>query len=208
MQTDSRLGNGRFHALVLLLLLSVSVPARCDQHEMERSLRQQFEKRALILRHFYSDSKLRFDKEGNLLGHATPGYCTSDSMIYVAGLSIDKHSVLTLKGKRVLNIFDEKTGYFTNLVTKEPIQVVVELDSTWQDAAQVESLLEKIATTDIRQTANVVPKYWQCWLFGDVEKSKDGKWKCSIGKEAKIAESVVPSPESGETASQTHPRFS
>jgi TonB family protein len=184
MHTVSRFSGSRqfqlyTHTLILLSLLSFAVPARSDQHEMETSLRNHFEKRILVLRNFYSDSTLHFDKEGNLLGDAKLGYCSSDSTIYVDGMKIDKQHVLTIKGKRVLNLFDEKSGHLNNVLTKVPIQIVVELDSTWQDASQVELLLDKIVTTDIRQTADAIPKYWQCWIYGSVEQSEKGIWKCS-----------------------------
>jgi TonB family protein len=184
MHTVSKFGTIRnfqyhSHALILLLLLSVAVPARSDRREIESSLRNHFEKKTLILRGFYSDSTLHFDKGGNLQGYATLGHCTSYSTIYVTGLKIDKQHVLTIRGKRILNLFDDKTGHLDNVLTKEPIQIAVELDSTWQDAFQVESLLDKIVTTDIRQAADAIPEYWQCWMYGDVDQIDKGKWKCS-----------------------------
>jgi len=133
MQIASRFGRSLPH-VVALLLLSVAASASFAQEEMQSSLRQHYAKRVWVLRHFYADSKLRFDKEGKLLGDAGLGHCTSDSTIYIAGLTVDDNNVLTLKGKRILNMFDEKNGSFKNLVTKEPIQVTVELDPTWNDA--------------------------------------------------------------------------
>ena len=141
MHTVSRIScNGCLHfrisALFLITLLSVAVPARANQSTMEATLRSGYEKKLVILRHFYSDSKLHFDKEGKLLGNSPQGYCTSDSTIQIESLSIDKHHVLTIKGRRVLNLFDEKTGRFSNLITNQHIQISIELDPTWQEPSQ------------------------------------------------------------------------
>ena len=164
----------RTHASVLIVLLLLAVPARPAEREIENVLRPEYEKKVLIIRHFYADSKLHFNKDGKLLGDARQGYSTSDSMVYIDSLSIDKHGLLTLKGKRILNIFDEKSGRFSNIGTKEGIQVSVELDSTWQDVSQVRVLLDRVFTTDIRQTAEDVPKFLQCWLYGNAERSEAG----------------------------------
>ena len=176
-----------------MVLLSFVVPARPAQREIENLLRPEYEKKVLILRHFYADSKLRFDKDGKLLGDARRGYSTSDSMVYIDNLSIDKHGALSLKGRRILNIFDDKTGRFSNIGTKEGIQISVELDSTWQDASQVRVLLDRVFATDIRQTTEEIPKFLQCWQYGNAERKEDGRWHCPSRKKdvpiARIADS-------------------
>jgi len=180
------------HAIVCVAVLMLFViPARSDRRQLEDALKPAFQNKVVFLRGFYSDEKLRFDSQGNLIGTATAGVWTLDSSLLITDLSVDRHNLLTLKGKRVINVFDDDKGMFVNLTSNSRVQIAVELDPSWQDAAPVLTLLEKVIPSAFPQSADTLPDYWQCWIYGHTTRNKEGdkwkggKWQCSLDKAAK-----------------------
>jgi TonB family protein len=172
------------------LLLLFATPVRADRRQLEDALKPAFQNKIVFLRGFYSDANLRFDSQGNLIGTATAGVWTVNSTLLITGLNVDRYNLLTLKGKRVINVFDDDKGRFVNLTSNSRVQIAVELDPGWQDAAPVLTLLEKVIPSAFVQPADTVPDYWRCWLYGHTTRSKEGgpwksvKWQCSLDQVA------------------------
>jgi TonB family protein len=168
-------------AVCLMLLLSFAVPARSDRRQLEDALKPVFQNKVVFLRGFYSNAKLRFDRNGDLVSNAATGFWTVNSTILISDLRIDRHNLLTLKAKRVINVFDDATGKFVNLTSDKSVQIEIELDPAWQDAAPVLALLGKVIPSSFGELSATVPAYWQCWLSGHPTRDKEnGNWQCSL----------------------------
>jgi TonB family protein len=164
-----------------MLLLLFAVPARPDRRRLEDALRPVFQNKVVFLHGFYSDSSLRFDRNGDLVGNSATGVWTVNSTILITDLRINRHNLLMLKGKRVINVFDDDTGKFVNLTSGTSVQVELELDPAWQDAAPVLALLGKVIPSSFGPLSSSVPAYWQCWLSGRTTRDKkSGNWQCSL----------------------------
>jgi TonB family protein len=167
-------------SLAVLLLFAVS--ARADRPQLEDDLRSELRGKVVFLRGFYADAKLRFDRDGNLIGSATAGVWTVDSTIVISDLSIERQNLLIIKGKRALNVFDNRKGKFVSVPSSKSVQLAIELDPVWQDAAPILALLEKVIPSSFQQLSASVPDYWQCWVSGHATRDmQNGKWQCSLG---------------------------
>jgi TonB family protein len=163
-------------AIFALALLAPGI-AKADQAQIESALQSEYENKVVLLRGFYTNPALRFDANGKPVGKADPGYWSSDGMLQIGEVSLVQ-GVLHIGGKRIANAFDAKAGRFRNVATRYPVQIEVELDPAWQDAAPVQELLGKIFPGDLKDLLDALPDYWR-WCVGDgIHRDKTGGWAC------------------------------
>ncbi len=169
----------RFVCLASLMLMAL--PAWSEQNQIENELRPLLQNKVVVLQNFYVGSKLRYGPDGSLLENSGRGYWSSDGLIEISTLKVDKSHTLVVKGLRVVGKFDKDSGRIVHVRTKVPVTLLISLDPSWQDSAQVQNLLGKVIATDVYATlAGVLPEYWKCWLFGKIKGDKEHGWKCSM----------------------------
>ncbi len=162
----------------LFLILLCGIPLFADQAGVESALREEFVDKIVIVRGFYDGSKLRFNKDGKLIGTATPGYWTSEGMVKVSEINLSS-GILQIKAKRLLNVFDRSTGKFGNFDAHESVQLEVQLDGVPLEVNPVRQSMLKVIATDLSELKAMTPDYWECWINGRAQRSDKGMWICS-----------------------------
>jgi TonB family protein len=179
----------------LCAILLVGMPVFADQAGVENALRAEFVDKIVIVRGFYDGSMLRFDKDGKLIGKATPGYWTSEGMVKVSDLSLSS-GILLIRAKRILNVFDRSTGKFGNFDAHDSVQLEVQLDGVPLEVGSVRQSMLKVIATDLSELKTMTPDYWECWMNGRARRSGNGEWICSGIK------NLIPGKDSAQTGQE------
>lgn len=169
-----------YNVLAVFLALPLLAPcaAWADRAQIESILKSEYQNKVVILRGFYSDAKLRFGSNGKPVGKVNPGYWSSDGMLQVTHISLDRQSTVLIRGTRVVDEFDDKAGAFRYVDTKRPVEIGIELDRSWHDATPVRELLGKMFSGNINDMANTLPDYWQWCMAGGIHADRKGAWGC------------------------------
>src|SRR5579884_4150504 len=88
-----------------------------DPAQIEHSLRQSYEKQTRLLQSYYSDSHLKYDTTGKLIGTAHPGPWTL-SYVAINSLKLSRGQ-LEIRGRRVSARIIGKPTQITYLPTNE-----------------------------------------------------------------------------------------
>jgi len=94
-------------------------------------------------------------------------------------LSIERQNLLIIKGKRALNVFDNRKGKFVSVHPANP-STRHRTRSVWQDAPS-SALLEKVIPSSFQQLSALVPDYWQCWVPASHTRYAEWQMQCSLG---------------------------
>jgi TonB family protein len=89
-------------------------------------LANSLEKHAVVMRHYYTDSKLQFDSTAQLISKGTEGFGPTDGRIYVTEvrLTADK---LVLNGTRLINVYNaaQETWEAADMGRKVSVEVAL-----------------------------------------------------------------------------------
>lgn len=187
-------GRARRRAL-LPLILAIALPHLwADQGDIETALKRDMQDKIVILRNFYTGQELQFDSHGDLIGDAKPGYWTSDGMLQISDVGVDlRAGRLLLRGHRVINEFDHEKCQFASIVTRRAVEIFLQLDPSWQDAAAVRRIVDKVLIGDMNQLPSLVPDYWQGWL-GEIKRvMRDGHSECQAADLHPMSQQPSPS---------------
>ena len=100
----------------------------------------------LILRNFYTNQKLNFDRHGTLLTDGTPGFGPTDGRVYVKDVQLAANR-LTIRGERPVSLFDPGTGDTTLLGLHRKVEIDVELPPDKPPDESARALLDQIFFT-------------------------------------------------------------
>ena len=150
--------------------------ASAQQSDIAQALRPELQNKNLVLRGFYRGKELLYRSDGSLEIKAKQGFWASDGLVHITNVSMDKYGALVLTGQRIISVFDHKTQCFGNAITKLPIEIHIELDPAWNDAAPVRTLLNQIFGFGIGTLQAYVPSYWRRWLTGTPAAMPNGEW--------------------------------
>ena len=87
---------------------------------LDNVIASEYPDKILTLRHFYSGDRLHLYGDGTLVDDAPAGTWTSDGQIEVRDAS-QNGSVLTIKARRVYQVYDSKRNQFVDALTLIPI---------------------------------------------------------------------------------------
>jgi TonB family protein len=82
------------------------------------------ENHAVVLRNYYTDPKLAFNSDGDVMSAATPGFGPSDGRVYVEKVKL-KSDRLTLTGKRTAPMYDHNINSFWLATLKMPVTIEI-----------------------------------------------------------------------------------
>jgi TonB family protein len=159
-------------AISLGLILTLTAPVFIHASQLEDELSSELNNKIVIFRSFPIDNRVVFDSSGNQVGGKGRGYWSAHSMVEIHDVSIHRGD-LRLKGLRILNLFDDKTGTFKNERTKQTFEARIQLDRSWRDANAVRPLLDEVLLRDPKQMGTIVPEYWKD-CFVDMLQTKTG----------------------------------
>ena len=135
------------------------------QGDVEAAIRTKYEKKILMLRNFYQDGHLDYDKDGTVEGNPHVGSWT------LARVEITKVKVkpqrLELEGIRIGDVYDNKQSKFVPILTKERVRIGIDLDTSRMSLIDV--ALSRVFLRDSERIADLVPPYWQAVTNGRVE---------------------------------------
>src|SRR5262245_35944460 len=105
--------SGSFIHLVLVggLLAITSMASAQSATDQARQLELQYKGKFLRVRHLLSDSKIRYDTKGNLVGKWHPGRWTSHSTVEVTKVEM-KERLVKIKANRLLLNYSRGTHKF------------------------------------------------------------------------------------------------
>jgi TonB family protein len=98
---------------------------------------------AVVLRHYYKDSKLKFDSDGRLISKATEGYGPADGRIYLHEVRLSpQHLVLT--GNRLIDVYNPTQDKWEFAEAEKPTVIEVALPALSSPENVVPGLLNSI----------------------------------------------------------------
>lgn len=101
------------------LLVFLSVPSAFAGN-LDNVIASEYPDKILTLRHFYTGDQLHLYGDGTLVDDAPPGTWASDGQVEVRDAS-QNGSVLTIKGRRIYQVYDSKSNQFVDALTLIPI---------------------------------------------------------------------------------------
>lgn len=101
------------------LLVFLSVPCAFAGN-LDNVIASEYPDKILTLRHFYGGDRLHLYGDGALVDDAPAGTWASDAEIEVRDAS-QNGSVLTIKGRRIYQVYDSKRNQFVDALTLIPI---------------------------------------------------------------------------------------
>jgi TonB family protein len=105
---------------LLLALVVTGLPAdAADRAGLDQRLKAEYRGRILILRHFYTDEDLKYDKRGELLVGGPAGPWTLWGKVRISDTKVTGDSIL-LKGERLLLVYDAVHKEFRDLFSFDP----------------------------------------------------------------------------------------
>jgi TonB family protein len=105
--------------LGMLLLLGPRVPCAFAGN-LDNVIASEYPDKILTLRHFYTGERLHLYGDGTLVDDAPAGTWASDGQVEVRDAS-QNGSVLTIKARRIYQVYDPKRNQFVDALTLIPI---------------------------------------------------------------------------------------
>jgi TonB family protein len=168
------LNRNRIYLIGLFVLLAVpSVYAG----NLDNVIASEYPNKILTLRHFYSGERLHLYADGTLVDEAPSGTWTSDGQIEVRDAS-QNGSVLTIKARRIYQVYDAKRKIFVDAITllptypeklqkevekslkKRQVEIRIEMPPT-PDPKEIPETLHAVFLAPGESAANVVPPYYR-----------------------------------------------
>jgi len=150
--------------LWITILLFLFAPTN-DPAQIEQSLRQSYEKQTRLLRSYYSDSHLRYDATGALIGTAHPGPW---ALGYVAINSLKlNHGQLEIRGKRVGARIMDKPTQIAYLPAHQDVRIEIDCSPT-PDESTLRGAIEHVFNPVDQIVVPALPDYWHDLLNGNV----------------------------------------
>ena len=155
-----------------LLVLLANLASAEDLSRIEHSLRQSYVTQTRTLQKFYSDSHLKYDASGALVGPGHPGSWTL-GYVTINRLKLTQ-SQLEVRGNRVAVRIDE-TNHKSYIRENEDVRIDIALSAT-PDEATLRSAMDRVFYMPDTSIASDVPDYWRDLLSGNVVRaaSPDG----------------------------------
>jgi TonB family protein len=193
-----RLPRSRFLIATLTAAL-LAIPASAGPSDLEQHLRDQYVKKTLVLRGFYSGKHLRYDSAGMPTSPQTSGDWTADGFVRVNEVHFS-HQRLMVKAGRLDLAPDYRKGFQLQSKESAHIEIAADLSADNPRLDQVDALMSRIFLTPHDNLADLVPDYWrQCVSDGEVGKGSN----CRFSSEILAIPGLAPS-----TASATPPSAS
>jgi TonB family protein len=133
--------------LSLALTLTACVQAYGQPASYSQQLSVLLVKHSVILRHFYTDSELRFDSSGQLQSKSAEGFGPSDGRFIVEQVHLSPDTVV-LTGRRVIEIFDSGSNNWQISDLGKPISVTIQLAQNEPQQSSVNRLLGLVFLTN------------------------------------------------------------
>lgn len=139
-----------FHFLIGMVTAQTGISSH-----LESDLRRDFEKKAVLVRHFYEGSLLRYDDSLRPVG-APEGSWTVTGYVEIKQLRIE-NDVVTIEGRRLAAIYDEKQRNMRLARYDEPVLFKIPVRSD-DDARRK---FDQIFVTIGEDPATLVPSHWR-----------------------------------------------
>src|SRR4051812_44246501 len=142
---------------VLFCLLSATLAGAQSalSSNLEKDLRERFEKRVLLIRHFYEGPLLRYDDSLKAI-RAPEGTWTVSGYVQIKKIQV-KDGGVVIEGRRLAAIYDEKQHNMRLVRYDEP--VIIKLTARSDDDAR-----KKVAQIFVGNSDDIValvPSYWR-----------------------------------------------
>jgi TonB family protein len=164
-------------AVIVIGAIASSI-AVAERRDVEMGLKNELEKKIVVVRGIYSGEKFRFDSNGNPVGKAVKGSWSSSGMVQVSRVSLDDKGLLDLKARRIVNVFNQEKGKFDNLLSPMNVQITIELGAASGSLESAKVVLDKIFTRDPNVLLANAGGYWTCWMSGRAARDEKGDWRC------------------------------
>jgi TonB family protein len=140
-------------ALVSLLLLCTMPRAFAD--DLGHNLQSEFRDQIRLIRGFYQDSSLHYDKDGVLIKGGHPGSWTT-SYMYVEGIDM-KPDAIEILGVRLAQVNTE-SGFRP---MRTSARITIKIDEPTLDEEVVRKSLARVFIDSTESIADLLPEYWR-----------------------------------------------
>jgi TonB family protein len=142
---------------VILAILAVSAtPLRADDKALEKYAAGLLQGSTLIVRNFYSNTKLEYDSDGNLLNRPETS-CWERGRVRIKRVKLNQ-GILELQGDHVATIYDARTDSFRDFGDLGKVSIDVSFAKTAASEASVTQALSHIFLTKGDKLRDLIPK--------------------------------------------------
>jgi len=155
----------RFQSLLSFAAVLVAVVPALSQTpvEVEKGLKQRYEGKAILLRHFYRENQLHYTPDGELIGLGQAGPWTL-SRIEIKRIKLTP-SALVLEGNRVADYYDHETKAFVKMRTAKSVRIDVQVGTNGVGA--LDEAMKKVFLETSEELLTDLPSYWVAFLKGE-----------------------------------------
>lgn len=158
---------GWFPIAAMLALLASTKPLYTEAQDPEQYARDQYRGKTLLLRGFYSASRLHYDSSGQT-DNTSSGDWTENGFVLVEKIH-SSHDRLVIHARRLAVDFIEKQFQLRTLAEPDwnrkmkPAVLTIEADFPQHNPSpqQVDALVSRIFLNAHDQLADLVPDYWR-----------------------------------------------
>lgn len=130
-------------SISLIAILSLFPTRTLARNDLESTLRQTFKKKLLLLRTPFVSTLLKFDQNGNLLGTSETGPWTTNGILQVNNLWLEKQQ-LKIAGERVILVLGLEKDRLVPVVSDRPVHITVDLSGSPIGQPQLSEILFKV----------------------------------------------------------------
>jgi hypothetical protein len=150
--------------LVIAALLSIPASAVAQVTTDEGTqLEQRYKGMPLRVRDLLSDSKIRYDANGKLLGKWHPGQWTWHSNVEVTGVEA-KATVLRIKANRLLLNYNRSSNKFDLLRTKQTVEIEIQTSPSVDGKVDLDKEWNKAFLTETEKYPLDMQPYWEPFI--------------------------------------------
>ncbi|HTV57113.1 MAG TPA: energy transducer TonB [Terriglobia bacterium] len=127
--------------IFVCVILSFCAASAADRQYQE-IISRQFVRHTVVIRNSYTNSVLKFDTTGKLIGNGTPGFGPTDGRIYVESIDL-KPDELVIKGQRTFPV-DQTPGDVRLTLIGDGVTIKIALPPDKLPSESVPALLEHV----------------------------------------------------------------
>ncbi len=151
-------------ALIVAGLLSMITPVRAQVSPDDATqLEVRYKGKPLRVRDLVSDSKIRYDAKGKLIGKWHPGQWTWHSNVELEKVEV-KGNFLRIKANRLLLNYNRSTHTFAALRTTQTLEIEIESSPTADGKVDLDSEWNKAFLADTEKYPLDMQPYWEPFI--------------------------------------------
>jgi len=145
--------------------------------DIQKQLDANLKNKVVILRHFYSGNRLKYNSEGALVSGGKPGLWTLNAYFEPKKIKLSKESI-TISGKRIRWTYDDSKSAPKVYSAPDDTKIEIRRSPEQNDPSKVMASILKVFLKSDEPLEDFVPSYWKKIIQSgfDAERIKRDEW--------------------------------